>query len=66
MSLIVITGMTVCITKRHPNNTAHSKIAKLAPSKMNMAITVAQGGEVYHGWGNIKVGDECARRNKAT
>jgi len=30
-----------------------------------MVITAAQGGEVFHGWGNIKVGGEWARTNKA-
>ncbi len=30
------------------------------PSKLTTAIAVAQGREVCHGWGNIKVGGEWA------
>ena len=48
------------IRKYSLSNTPPLQIPNPLPSKVNAAIAVAQGGEVCHGWSNIKVGNEWA------
>ena len=59
------TAAKVTTSERRHQKMPPKQYASLAnpnplPSKLNTEITVAQGGDVCQGWGNIKVGGEWA------